>query len=189
MEALPRRRSEEGRGGAARDRRHLRDLPRDRPRHPGPDPPVHLDGVLHGRRAMKDTYFLGKRGEYLVASELSRLRWLLTPTPGAFPGVDIHACRRGRPVRIQVKTSKNRGKWILTRKDETPRSDFFVFVYLPRRGPPEFSAVPTRTVARRIRRGRRRWLRGRKRNGERRRDSAIRTYRITGQALGWGSLR
>jgi hypothetical protein len=106
--------------------------------------------------AKRPAGLIGVAGEHFVAAELARRGFLVTLTRGNAPGVDVLAYHPGtrRTVALQVKATVRAGGWILTPKDEgEPRSDAFVFVFLPGDGPPEYSIVPSPTVAETIREG------------------------------------
>ncbi|HET6201612.1 MAG TPA: hypothetical protein VFI25_02285 [Planctomycetota bacterium] len=114
--------------------------------------------------------FVGVAGEHFVAAELARRGFLVTLTRGNAPGVDVLAYRPGtrRTVALQVKATVRLGGWIMTPKDEgEPRSDAFVFVFLPEHGPPEYSVVPSREVAETIRVGFKKYLETPGKNGRR----------------------
>lgn len=102
----------------------------------------------------------GSAGEHYAAAELHRRGFLVTLTRGNAPGIDILAYHPDtkKTIAIQVKASdghkKPAGQWILSLKDEDEgavRSDFFIFVHMPRDfAPAEFTIVPSRDVARKI---------------------------------------
>ena len=100
----------------------------------------------------------GVAGEHFAAAELTRRGFLVTLTRGNAPGVDLLAYHpeTQRTVAIQVKTAlgskQKRGHWIMNQKDEdqeSVRSQVFIFVYLPKEleQPPEYTVVPSTTVA------------------------------------------
>ena len=120
----------------------------------------------------------GVAGEHFVAAELARRGFLVTLTRGNAPGVDILAYwpPTQRTVACQVKASDGRrkktGGWILTPKDEDAkliRSNFFVFVHMPGDlGAPQYSVVPSATVAAIIRADFEAWVSSPGKNGRKR---------------------
>ena len=113
---------------------------------------------------------IGVAGEHFAAGELSRRGFLVTLTRGNAPGIDILAYHptSQKTVAIQVKTAlgskQPRGQWIMNQKDEdegTVHSQSFIFVYLPAQPeqPPEYTIVPSKTVAKKIFDDHRAWLR------------------------------
>ena len=120
----------------------------------------------------------GVAGEHFVAAELARRGYLVTLTRGNAPGIDILAYwpATKKTVACQVKASDGRkkqdGQWILTPKDEDVlalRSDFFIFVYMPTDfGAPQYSIVPSKTVAAQVRAEFEAWLATPGKNGKQR---------------------
>ena len=103
----------------------------------------------------------GVVGEHYAAAELTRRGFLVTLTRGNAPGVDLLAYHPAtqKTVAIQVKTAlgskQKRGQWIMNQKDEDQeslRSHVFIFVYLPKEldQSPEYTIVPSVTVAQTI---------------------------------------
>jgi len=111
---------------------------------------------------------VGVAGEHFAAGELARRGFLVTLTRGNAPGIDILAYHpeTRKTVALQVKSAlggnQPHGKWIMSQKDEDEtavRSDAFIFIHLPEPpGPPEYSIVPSRTVAKAIYNDHRSWL-------------------------------
>ena len=109
----------------------------------------------------------GVSGEYFAAAELSRRGFLVTLTRGNAPGVDLLAYHptSQKTVAIQVKTAlggkQPRGQWIMNQKDEDQelvRSEAFIFIHIPvLPDPPEFTIVPSKTVAKQIHDDHRAW--------------------------------
>lgn len=110
----------------------------------------------------------GVSGEHFAAAELSRRGFLVTLTRGNAPGVDLLAYHpeSQKTVAIQVKTAlgskQRRGQWIMNQKDEDEgavRSHAFIFVYLPAQPDqsPEYTIVPSQTVAKKIHDDHRAW--------------------------------
>ena len=125
---------------------------------------------------------VGVAGEYYVAAELSVRGFTAAITLRDSRGIDIIATLPDgeRSVSIQVKTSsKSSAKWILNRKDEEPRGKdhFFVFVLLQGEGKrPSFHIVPSSIVANYIKTSHRDWLRGKRPDGQPRKDTPMRQY-------------
>ncbi len=77
-------------------------------------------------------------GTYAVAFELSRKAWLVIPTYGNAPGIDLFASRADRTVAIQVKTTKTPSAgWLLATNKIRPQT-FYVFVAAGLKKPPRF---------------------------------------------------
>jgi len=94
-------------------------------------------------------------GVYLVAAELSRLGFIVSPTSRSSKGADLlvtdQACSRA--FSVQVKTnSKKAGFWLLNAntKDIASRSHIYVFVNLLGANRPECYVVPSLVVAARM---------------------------------------
>lgn len=125
---------------------------------------------------------VGVAGEYLVAGELSLRGHIASITLRNSRGIDIIASNAGgsKSITIQVKTNSSGSKeWILTKKSEEFSSEnhFYVFVSLGSIGKrPEFHVVPSKVVANTIKAGHANWLSGKKKNGEKRKDSNMRKF-------------
>lgn len=125
----------------------------------------------------------GVAGEYFVAAELSRRGYIATLTLRNAQGIDIIAAHPSttRSVGIQVKTSQGRSPaWLASKKVEDARlakNLFFVFVILNGFEQPSFYIVPRAIVARYLRDNHARWLSEPKRDGEPRKDTAMRIFR------------
>jgi len=125
----------------------------------------------------------GVAGEYFVAAELSRRGFVASITMRNSPGIDILATdiKAKETVTIQCKTSRSSTKgWILSDKAEgfTPKNHFYVFVRLGEKdGHPSYHIVPSKVVAKYVATRHRAWLKGKKPNGGKRKDSAMRKFR------------
>ncbi len=77
----------------------------------------------------------GISGEYYVAAELSRRGYLAAITLRNSDGADILVSNldESKLFSIQVKTTQNKSKWILSQKVETETSEnkFFIFTNIP----------------------------------------------------------
>lgn len=135
-----------------------------------------------GKQSGLESTLVGVAGEYFVAAELSARGFIAAITLRNSRGIDIIATLPDgkRSVSIQVKTSSKQGeKWILNKKDEVPRSGshFFVFVLLQGdANRPSFHIVPSLVVAKYIKNSHRRWLRGKRPDGQPRKDTSMRQY-------------
>jgi hypothetical protein len=135
-----------------------------------------------GKQSGLESTLVGVAGEYYVAAELSARGFIAAITLSNSRGIDIITTLPDgkRSVSIQVKTSSKRGeKWILNKKDEVPRSGshFFVFVLLQGEGKrPSFHIVPSLIVADHIETSHRRWLQGKRPDGQPRKDTSMRQY-------------
>jgi len=98
----------------------------------------------------------GMRGVYLVAAELSRLGFIVSPTSRSAAGADLlvanHSCSRA--FSVQVKTNgTSRGFFLVGKAAHKLKARSHIYVLLnlrQRRGTeePEFFVVPSITVAR-----------------------------------------
>ncbi|MBZ5694504.1 MAG: aspartate ammonia-lyase [Acidobacteriia bacterium] len=142
------------------------------------------------------TALSGISGEYFVAAELSRHGLIAAVTLRNTRGIDILASRPGgkKPATIQVKTLQRGNKhWLLSKNDERSKGKhhYYVFVTLHgRNGTPEYHVVEGNTVARKCAASHRKWLKGRKRDGGKRKDSSMRIF-APGESFrdGWNRIR
>ena len=140
----------------------------------------------------------GITGEYYVAAELSRRGYLAAITLRNSDGVDILASNYSgeKTFSIQVKTTQNKKKWILTKKveDDKTENKFYVFVNIPNEldSLPEYYIVKAKDLATKIYEGHRNWLKERGRNGRIRKDSNVRQfdtrYFSENELLNWENL-
>lgn len=98
----------------------------------------------------------GMLGVYLVAAELSRRGFTVSPTSRSARGADLlvtdQECQRAYSV--QVKTNaKPASFWLLNAKTDQTRSPSHIYVFVNIRGDqrPEYYVVPSRVVAERMR--------------------------------------
>jgi len=97
--------------------------------------------------------FTGMRGVYLVAAELSRLGFIVSPTSRSAIGADLlvtdQLCQRAHS--LQVKTNaKTFNFWLLNEKARQIASDTHIYVLVNlRKGgkETEFFVVPSRVIA------------------------------------------
>jgi hypothetical protein len=125
----------------------------------------------------------GAIGTYLVAAELVRQGFIVSALSQTAKGIDILAAdpQMLRPLAIQVKTTKRKGRtWLLHQKSEayTTPGLFYCFVTMPPGSVPEFFVVPAAVVAQVAREIHRTFLsRPLSRKGRPPRDSAMRLFR------------
>jgi len=125
----------------------------------------------------------GASGEYFVAAELSRLGYVASLTLRNAKGIDVLAASNDarRSVGIQVKTSQKRAKeWLLNQAADRfkPPGVFYVFVILGDAGTiPAFHVVPSRVVAEYVRTSHAAWLRTRRKDGRKHRDTPMRKFK------------
>ncbi|OXA82539.1 hypothetical protein SAMN05444397_107141 [Flavobacterium aquidurense] len=124
----------------------------------------------------------GIAGEYYVAAELSRRGYLAAITLRNSDGVDILVSNLNgdKLISIQVKTTQNKLKWILSKKveNETSKNKYFVFVNIPANinESPTYRIINSEILANHIFVGHRNWLKGTTKNGKVRNDSDVRQF-------------
>ena len=124
----------------------------------------------------------GIAGEYYVAAELSRRGYLAAITLRNSDGVDILVSNLNgdKLISIQVKTTQNKLKWILSKKveNETSKNKYFVFVNIPANinESPIYRIINSEILANHIFVGHRNWLKGTTKNGKVRNDSDVRQF-------------
>ena len=129
-----------------------------------------------------ESTLVGVAGEYLVAGELSLRGYIASITLRNSRGIDIIASNSdgSKSVSIQVKTNSNGGKsWILNKKSEEYFSNnhYYIFVALNNVNErPCFHIVPSKKVAKYTSTSHANWLKGRKRDGTKRKDTAMRKF-------------
>jgi hypothetical protein len=127
------------------------------------------------------TILSGVAGQYFVAAELSRLGYIATLTLRNTRGVDLLVARGDatKSVGVQVKTNQGRTRsWLLESKAESVAADNIVYVFVNLNGDesPSFHIVPSDVVAQFCREKHAEWIASPKRNGEPRKDSAMRKF-------------
>lgn len=124
----------------------------------------------------------GIAGEYYVAAEISRRGYLAAITLRNSDGVDILVSDSigNHLISIQVKTTRNKLKWILTDKIEKERSinKYFVFVSISNNisEQPKYFIINSVCLAERIFTGHRRWLTEPNKFGKIRNNSSVRQF-------------
>lgn len=130
-----------------------------------------------------ESTLVGVAGEYLVAGELTLRGYIASISLRNSRGVDIIASNSNasKSVSIQVKTnSSGANQWMLNQKAEDffSESHYYVFVSLGKLTErASFHIVPSKIVADYVRTGHAEWLKGRKSNGEPRKDTSMRKFR------------
>jgi hypothetical protein len=125
---------------------------------------------------------VGVAGEYYVAAELSRRGFIASISLRNTRGTDILATNQDatQSVTIQVKTTQQKGKgWILNEKAESffPRNHFYVFVRLgDKEKRAEFHVVPSRVVAKYVKKDHQSWRTRSGKNGKPHNDSSVRKF-------------
>ena len=125
----------------------------------------------------------GVSGEYFVAAELSRRGYIASITLRNTKGIDILASNQdaSKSVGIQVKAnSGKRKKWVLNQKAEDYFGDglFYIFVDLKEiDDSPDFYIVPSKEVAKYVKREHRKWLDTPGRKGQSHNDTSMRMFR------------
>ena len=124
----------------------------------------------------------GVAGEYFVAAELSRRGHIASISLRNTRGIDILATNQkaSRSVTIQCKTNqKAQRKWMLNEKSENFVSDDHFYVFVALGGVREWASchiVPSRAVAKQIRKSHKRFERTPDRKGRKHGFSAIRIF-------------
>lgn len=125
---------------------------------------------------------VGISGEYFVAAELSRRGYLAAITLRNSDGVDILVSdiEGNNLLSVQVKTTQNKLKWILSKKVEEEKSNkkFFVFVSIPEdtEMQPKYFIVNSVVLAKHIYKAHRAWLSEPGKDGKVRNDSNVRQF-------------
>lgn len=129
-----------------------------------------------------ESNLVGVAGEYLVAGELTLRGYIASITLRNSRGIDIIASSAdcSKSISIQVKTNSDGSKsWILNRKaeDYSSKGHYYVFVALGNTNERScFHIVPSRIVADYTRASHANWLKIRKRDGTKRKDSTMRKF-------------
>ena len=126
-----------------------------------------------------DNISIGNSGEYFVAGELER-RGLTAAVPMSnTKDFDILAINRNnnKQYAIQVKTT-TKNNWILGKKCENNYGDSIIYVLVKLKGleAPEYHIVPSKVIAKRIKKSHQEWLNTPGRNGQKHNDNVIRVF-------------
>src|SRR5947208_3433816 len=80
-------------------------------------------------------------GQFYVAAELTRRKYSVTFTLGNVPHTDLCVISpNNKMFRVEVKAQSTKSFWIVRRHDEE-EDHFYVFVYLPKTGGPQFCVL------------------------------------------------
>ena len=126
---------------------------------------------------------VGVAGEYLAAGELSLRGYVSSITLRNSRGIDIIVSNAEGTcsITVQVKTNGKGGRsWLLSKKSEPYSSERHVYIFVSIQGlgvRPDYFVVPSQEVVNQIQTNHQNWIRGRKRNGEPRKDSKMRKFR------------
>jgi len=124
----------------------------------------------------------GIAGEYYVAAEISRRGYLAAITLRNTDGIDILVSNihGDKSISIQVKTTQNKKKWILSKKVENDIAEnkYYVFVQIPDdvNCQPNYYIVSAVILSSNIYDGHKRWLNSSGKNGKIRNDSNVRQF-------------
>ena len=124
----------------------------------------------------------GVSGEYFVAAELTRRKYIASITLRNTKGIDILASNQkaSKSIGIQVKTNSTGNKsWILNKKAEKSFADnlYYIFVVLGNIDEqPIFHIVPSKIVASQLRRGHSKWLKTPGKGGRKHKDTPMRVF-------------
>jgi len=119
---------------------------------------------MKNKKLKLDSILTGVAGEYFVAAELAKRGYIASINLKNTRGIDILASNKdaSKSVGIQVKTTRyNVYYWMLNEKAEDYYADnlFYVFVNLKGQSQrPDFFIVPSKVVARYIKRSHKKWL-------------------------------
>ena len=125
----------------------------------------------------------GISGEYFVAGELSRRKFVTTLTLKNTKGIDILASDEDakKTLAIQVKTTKKfKNEWMLSEKAEnfSQKNHFYIFVRLNGLGEqPFYHIVPSEVVAKTVKSSHAKWIKTEGKNGKIHNDSSMRIFR------------
>jgi hypothetical protein len=125
---------------------------------------------------------LGIAGEYYVAAELTKRGLIASITLRNSEGVDIICTKQdlSKTYSIQVKTSSGEiPSWIVNSKVEShiEKNFFYVFVLLNENlDSNKYFIVPSKDVAKSVKSIHTKWLSGRKKSGEMRKDTTMRKF-------------
>jgi hypothetical protein len=108
---------------------------------------------LRGKQGVINKQVSGMRGVFLVAAELSRQGFIVSPTSRSSAGADLlvtdNLCRLAFSVQVKTNT-RNFGFWLLSQKSREITSPTHIYVLVNLRGENsiEFFVVPSDIIAR-----------------------------------------
>ena len=133
----------------------------------------------------KDLISIGNCGEYFVAAELERHGFTVAVPMSNTPDFDILAVSKNdsnKQYLIQVKTQSGRiPSWTLNKKNETLEGHniVYIFVTLNEYDIPDYYIVPSKVVAKTIKRTHQEWLDTPGKKGQKHNDGTMRKFRLT----------
>ncbi len=101
-------------------------------------------------------FFTGMTGVFLVAAELSRRNFIVSPTSRGAIGADLlvtdSGCKKAYSVQVKTDTTTN-SFWLLNKKAKNlvSPSHFYVLVSLKKNGEKDFYVMPSKVVAQKVR--------------------------------------
>lgn len=125
---------------------------------------------------------IGISGEYFVAGELTRRGFIASITLRNSEGIDIICTTpdSSKSFSIQVKTSSyDKPSWIMNIKAEGKYSDkfFYILVIIPNIDSiPKYYIVPSKEISHHILETHKKWLSGKKKNGDDRKNTTMRKF-------------
>jgi len=137
---------------------------------------------MKNKKLKLDSILTGVAGEYFVAAELAKRGYIASINLKNTRGIDILASNKdaSKSVGIQVKTTRyNVYYWMLNEKAEDYYADnlFYVFVNLKGQSQrPDFFIVPSKVVARYIKRSHKKWLKKPSKSGRKHKDTPLRKF-------------
>ena len=129
----------------------------------------------------KNNISIGNSGEFFVAGELERHGFTAAVPMSNVKDFDILAINRTTydQYAIQVKTtSKKQKKWMLSEKNERIEGDniIYFFVSLNELGQPEYHIVPSKIVAKTLKKDHENWLATPGKHGQLHNDNPARQF-------------
>lgn len=129
-----------------------------------------------------NSVLIGVAGEYLAAGELSRRGYIASITMRNSKGVDILVSNQEttKTRGIQVKTGRGtRRAWVLSHKAENYFAPnlYYVFVNLNNGKPADFYIVPSKVVAKFIKKEHSDWLKALGKRGQKHHDNPMRIFK------------
>ena len=124
---------------------------------------------------------IGNAGEYFVAGELERHGFTVAVPMSNVKDFDILAINRNthEQFAIQVKTTKyKKSSWTLNKKNVTLIGDNIVYflVKLNEMDTPEYHFVPSKLIAKTLKKEHEKWLKTPGRNGQAHNDNSMRKF-------------
>ena len=129
-----------------------------------------------------NSVLIGVAGEYLVAGELSRKGYIASITRRNSKGVDILVSNQEAKKTRGIQVKSNRGSrraWVLNQKAENYFAPnlYYVFVNLNSGESADFYIVPSKVVAKFIKKEHSDWLKARGKKGQKHHDNPMRIFK------------